>query len=60
MSGVLDRGELSIRVQSRNGEELQVWRFAENVGNIWNAGQATIRLPNSYDNFKIVLQGNYA
>lgn len=58
MWGVLDRGELSIRVLSKKGEELQVWRFAENVGNFWNAGQATIRLPNSYDNFNVVLQGN--
>jgi hypothetical protein len=56
--GVIDRGELSIRVLSKNGEELQLWRFVESVGNFWNAAQATIQLPNSYNNFQIVLQGN--
>ena len=56
--GVLNRGEMSVYVLAGNSKTL-LWKFAENVGDIWNAAQATIQIPNYYDNFTIAFEGNY-
>ena len=56
MWGVLDRGELRVNIESDN-EKTTMWRFAENVGNIWNAAQISIQIPDSYKDFRIVFEG---
>ena len=49
---------MSVYVLAGNSKTL-LWKFAENVGDIWNAAQATIQIPNYYSNFTIAFEGDY-
>jgi hypothetical protein len=36
-----------------------IWKFGENVGDIWNGAAITIPRISNYDNFTFVFEGDY-
>ena len=53
-----DIGKLNIYVKAGNRRGL-VWSFGENVGDIWNEVEITIKKISDYENFTIVIEGNF-
>ena len=49
-------GQLSIYLKSGNTQRL-IWQYSQNIGNVWNAAQATIPNQINYDNFTFVIEG---
>lgn len=45
-----------IKAQDKTG---LVWKFGENVGNVWNKGQVTIPKISDYSNFSVIFQGKW-
>ncbi|CAF0741635.1 unnamed protein product, partial [Brachionus calyciflorus] len=51
-----DMGKMNIYIKVDDKKGL-LWRFGENVGNIWNSGQLTISKILDYQNFSIIFEG---
>ena len=53
-----DIGKLNIYIKAGNRRGL-AWSFGENVGDIWNEAEITIKKISDYKNFTIVIEGNF-
>jgi hypothetical protein len=49
-------GKLSIYAKYDNKSSV-LWRFGDNIGDIWNAGQVTIPQISDYPEFSVIFEG---
>lgn len=49
-------GKLSVFIKANNRLGL-LWRFGQDVGDIWNSAQVTISKISNYQNFSLIFEG---
>ncbi len=53
-----DIGKLNVYVKVGNRKGL-IWSYGENVGDIWNEAEVTIKKFSDFSNFTIIIEGNF-
>ena len=53
-----DIGKLNFYVKAGNRRGL-IWSFGENLGDIWNEAEVTIKKISDFSNFTIVIEGYF-
>jgi hypothetical protein len=50
-------GKLTMYARYDVNKSSALWRFGDNIGDIWNAGQVTIPQISDYPEFSVVIEG---
>jgi hypothetical protein len=51
-----DMGKLTVSIKYGNKSSI-LWRFGDNIGDVWNAAQATVPQISDYPEFSFVFEG---